>query len=606
MKTTCLGMFLCVVALNAQAPDGEAIYKKQCAMCHDNGAASRAPDRAALSQRTADSAMTSLTAGTMVAQGATLSDAEKRAVVEFVTGKKLGTAASGAALEGLCANPKAPMPDPAKMPMWNGWGSGIEQNHFADAKTAGLTAAQVPNLKLKWAFGMPGGTMAFAQPAVVAGRVFIGTDKGRFYSLDAATGCTYWMYNAGAGVRSAAYVTAIKSGPAKYGVFFGDLTGNVYGLNAQTGELLWKVKVDKHAYARITGGIVGYGDRIYAPVSSVEEVPGAQATYPCCTFRGAVVAMDTASGNILWKNYTIPDEPKPTKMNAKGVQLFAPAGAAVWAAPTLDLKAKAVYVGSGNAYTEPAVPTSDSVIAYDMETGKMLWASQAMPKDAFVIGCRAGNENCPVEVGPDFDFGTSPMLRNLPGGKRILVVGQKSGVLWGLDPDDKGKILWQYRAGKGGALGGIEWGAAVDETQAYAPISDRLLPEAGGLHAVKIATGERVWYTPPAKLNCTPTGGMARGNGCNAAQSAAIAAMPGVVFSGSVDGHMRAYSTKDGSVIWDYDAMHDFETVNKVPGSGGSFDSGGPSIVGGMLFTASGYGQWGGRPGNVLLAFAPQ
>jgi polyvinyl alcohol dehydrogenase (cytochrome) len=279
----------------------------------------------------------------------------------------------------------------------------------------------------------------------------------------------------------------------------------------------------------------------------------------------------------------------------------------VWSAPTLDLKAKAVYVGTGNAYTEPAAPTSDSVIAFDMETGKMLWSTQAFPKDAFVIGCRAGIENCPQEVGPDFDFGTSPALRNLPGGKRILVAGQKAGVLWGFDPDDKGKILWQYRAGKGGALGGIEWGVAADETQAYAPISDRQFPAAaGGLHAVKITTGERVWYTPPAKLNCTPQGGMGRGNGCNMAQSAAIAVIPGVVFSGSVDGHMRAYSTKDGSVIWDYDATHDFDTVNKVPGSGGSFDASGPSIVGGMFFTTSGYGQWGGRPGNVLLAFAPQ
>jgi polyvinyl alcohol dehydrogenase (cytochrome) len=317
--------------------------------------------------------------------------------------------------------------------------------------------------------------------------------------------------------------------------------------------------------------------------------------------------MDTATGKVLWKSYTVPEEPKPTKKNSGGVQLWAPAGAAVWSAPTLDLKAKAVYVGTGNSYTEPAVDTSDSVIAFDMETGKMLWASQVLPKDAFVIGCRAGNENCPTEVGPDFDFGNSPILRNLPGGKRILVIGQKSGVLWGLDPDNRGKVLWQYRAGKGGALGGIEWGSAADETQAYAPVSDRHLPaDAGGLHAVKLTTGERVWYTPPAKLNCTPSGGMGRGNGCNAAQSAAIAVMPGVVFSGSVDGHLRAYSTKDGSVIWDYDAMHDYETVNKVKASGGSFDAAGPAIIGGMVFTGSGYGTWGGRPGNVLLAFSPQ
>lgn len=600
-KTTLFLGALCLVALHAAAQaNGEDIYKTQCAVCHDH-ATQRAPDMAALKTRTPEIVVLTLTSGTMAVQGAALSDAEKRAVAEYVTGKKYGAAplATGAGA-GMCPNLGGPLPDPASKPMWNGWGPTVEGSHYQDAKNAGITADQVSKMKVKWVFGFPNGSSAFSQPSVVSGRVFVGSDKGNVYSLDAATGCTYWSFAASAGVRAAVSIGALKAGPAKYGAYFGDLQANVYSVNAATGELLWKVKVDDHPYARITGAPVWYGDRLYVPVSSVEEVPGARSPYPCCKFRGSLVALDAATGKQIWKSYTIPEENKETKKTAAGVQLWGPAGAAVWAAATLDLKLKAVYVGTGNAYTEPAAPTSDSVIAFDMETGKMLWSKQALPADAFVIGCQKGNENCPQEVGPDYDFGTAPVLRNLPGGKRVLVAGQKAGVGWGLDPDNKGEVLWQYRAGKGGALGGIEWGFTVDDQNAYFPISDRQIPaSAGGLHAVNLKTGERVWYAPPAKLECTG------GAGCNMAQSAAISAIPGVVFSGSVDCHFRAYSTKDGSVIFDFDAAKDFETVNQVKAKGGSFDAAGVAIAGGMVYTTSGYGQWGGKAGNVLLAFAP-
>ncbi len=589
---------LCVASLTAQ-PNGEQIYKTQCATCHDNGT-QRAPDPAALKQRTPEQVVLTLTSGTMAVQGAALNDAAKRAVAEYVTGKKFGAAPISDASGGMCANAGAPLPDPKSKPMWNGWGPTIEGSHFQDAKNAGLTAQQVSKMKLKWAFGFPNGTSAFAQPSVVSGRLFVGSDKGNVYSLDAATGCTHWKFAASAGVRTAISVGELKSGPAKYAAYFGDLQANVYAVDAATGRQLWKEKVDDHFLARITGAPVLYGERLYVPVSSVEEVAGARAPYECCKFRGSLVALDTATGKQIWKSFTIPEDNKPTKKTTAGGQLYGPAGAAVWAAATLDLKAKAVYVGTGNAYTDPAAPTSDSVIAFDMETGKMLWSKQAFPADAFVIGCNKSNENCPGEVGPDYDFGTAPVLRTLPGGKRVLVAGQKSGVGWGLDPDNKGAILWQYRAGKGGALGGIEWGFTVDDQNAYFPISDRTVPSsAGGLHAVNLKTGERVWYAPPAKLEC------AGGPGCNAAQSAAISAIPGVVFSGSVDGHFRAYSTKDGSVIFDFDAAKDFDTVNQVKAKGGSFDAAGVAIADGMVYTTSGYGQWGGKAGNVLLAFAP-
>jgi polyvinyl alcohol dehydrogenase (cytochrome) len=233
-----------------------------------------------------------------------------------------------------------------------------------------------------------------------------------------------------------------------------------------------------------------------------------------------------------------------------------------------------------------------------MDTGKMLWHSQVTPKDAFVMRCPS--ENCPQEPGPDYDFGNAPILRELPGGKRVIAIGQKSGVVWGLDPDAEGKVLWQTRVGKGSALGGLEWGSAADEQNVYAPLSDVLLQkEAGGIAAIRLASGEKIWFTPPAKLDCE------LGRGCNSAQSAPASVIPGVVFSGAVDGHLRAYSTKDGSILWDFNTKQEYKTVNGIPGKGGSIDAAGPAVAGGMLFSNSGYGIWMGVPGNVLLAFTP-
>lgn len=590
--------------LTIAPPDGEALYKQHCAACHENSKNERIPTRTAMKQLPPESILAALISGRMAAQGSALNEEEKRAVSEYLAGKKL--AAKGdpeLAGAGKCAS-NTPPSDFLKGAMWNGWGGDLGGNHYQSTKAAGITPEQIPTLALKWAFGFPNGTQAFCQPTVVAGRIFVGSDRGQVYSLDAQTGCTYWSFNAEGGVRSAVTIGKIKgSGKPRFGAFFGDVKSNVYGVDAATGELLWKVKVENHPVARVTGGTVLYDQVLYVPVSSVEEVPGAGNNYQCCTFRGSVVALDIATGKQLWKSYAIKDEPKPIKKNSAGVQLYGPAGAAIWSAPTLDLKRRAIYVATGNAYTSPADEASDAIVAFDMDKGTRLWVKQVTPKDAFLIGCPPGStrENCPTPVGPDYDFGSSPMLRELPGGKRVLVIGQKSGVLWGIDPDNKGELLWEFRAGKGGALGGIEWGTAADLVNAYAPVADVHLPpqEQGGIYAVNLATGKQVWYAPPAKLTCTP------GIGCAAGQSAAIAVIPGAVFSGAVDGHLRAYSTKDGSVIWDYNTSQNYQTVNNVKANGGSINAAGPVIVNGMLFTTSGYSLWRGKGGNVLLAFAP-
>jgi len=513
---------------------------------------------------------------------------------------------------GRCASSPARF-DLSRGAQWNGWGPGLTNTRFQSAQHAGLTAEQVPKLTLKWAFGFPNIGSAWAPPAIVDGRVFVGSQSGTVYSLDAKTGCTIWTIQVKGGVRSGITIgPRAGGGAASYAAYFGDLTANVYAVDAGSGELLWTRKVDEHSLARITGTPTLYQDRLYVPVASLEEGQGRNAKYECCTFRGSLVALNAQTGALVWKSYTIDQEAKPIGKNPAGVTRFGPSGAGIWSSPTIDAKRRVLYAATGNMYTEPQQPTSDAVLAFDLDTGKRVWSSQATAKDVFVVGCggtlgqttatapgaaATTGPNCPDELGPDFDFGGSPMLATLPDGRDLIVIGQKSGVGWAFDPDKRGAVVWQYTAGRGSALGGMEWGSAVDAERAYFPVSDILLPEPGGLHAVRLDTGQRVWYAAPPPPRC------GSGRGCNGALSAAITAIPGVVFAGSNDGAVRGYSTKDGSIIWEFDTNRDFETVNFVASKGGSINGPGPIVAGGMLYINSGYGSFGGRPGNVLLAF---
>lgn len=566
-------------ALAAAAQDPAALYKQQCAVCHTDPA-TRAPSFESMAARSTDAILAALTIGAMRVQGARLSGVERRAVAEYITGKKLAGDASGAATGRCATNP--PLSGGIA---WNGWSPSANNARFAPA---GLTAEQTPQLKLKWAFGFPDATMAWAQPSIAFGRVFVGSHNGTVFSLDAKTGCIYWTFSARGGVRTA---VAIDS----KAVYFGDTSSNVYALNAATGALLWTRRVETHPSSRVTGSPALHENRLFVPLSSYEEAQGANPDYECCTFRGSLVALDTTTGEVAWKTYVIPTEPAPRGKSAKGKTLYGPSGGAIWSAPTVDAKRGVVYAATGNNYTGPAQETTDAVIAFDIATGKMKWVRQATPDDAFIIGCRPGvtNPNCPEKTGPDFDFGNPPMLVD-----DVIFIGQKSGIGYAMDPNDKGRILWKYKAGQGSALGGMEWGSAADNANVYFPVSDILGPKPGGLHAVNMKTGERVWYAPPADPACgTP------GRGCNAALAAAISVIPGAVFAGSNDGAIRAHSTKDGAVIWEFNTNREFQTVNGVAAKGGSIQGPGPAIAGGMMYLNSGYGAFGGRPGNVLLAF---
>jgi polyvinyl alcohol dehydrogenase (cytochrome) len=594
----------------AQAPNGQDLYARNCAACHDGGT-DRAPSRDALLTMTPARVLAAMETGPMITMANNRSAVERRAIAEFVTGKSfsdpLVTAPSPQA---MCKAASAAF-DPAKGPSWSGWGRDISNTRFQDAAGAGITAATVARLKLKWAFGFPGDLQSYGHPTLAGGRVFVGSWGGKVYSLDAATGCIHWFYDAAAGVRAAVTLGRIQTpaGPRE-AAFFGDVAGNVYAVDAARGELLWQVKADTYPVARVNGSPVFHNGRIYVGVASGEEAAGSVPSYECCRFRGSMVALDAATGRQIWKTYTIAEEPKPTKKNAAGTQLWGPSGAGIWATPVIDPVRNALYITTGNNYSDPPSSMSDAFVAIDLDSGRVLWSKQMTASDAYVSACRMVDKtNCADSNGPDFDFGASPILTTLASGRRVLLAGQKSGMVHALDPDDNGAILWQTRVGRGGTMGGVQWGSAVDRDNIYVALSDiKRVPlaysqstdadpsQGGGMFALKLATGERVWYTAPPGCGARPR--------CSPAQSAAVSAIPGVAFSGSVDGHMRAYSTADGSVLWDVDTIREYTTVNGVPGRGGSIDGPGPVIGGGMLFMNSGYPTAGGTPGNVLLAFS--
>ena len=498
---------------------------------------------------------------------------------------------------------------------WNGWGRDIENTRYQPEPA--LRATDVPKLGLKWSFGFEGSAVA-GQPTVVDGRLFVLSAAGRVYSLDARTGCAYWTYDAAAGTHSAIFIGELGPShhalppperPAKHAVrfnsrsrskskaagthtrhqltnahlevfkapsaaFFGDDTGAIYALDAQKGTLLWKTQVETHPLARISGAPALFHDRLYVVVGSSEQSAAQSSTYACCSFRGSVAALDMLTGRVLWKTYMAPEEPKPS------------AGAAITAAPTIDAKRNLLYVGTGGALTSVAQKHTDAVLALDLTDGQVRWARQFARHEATGAA----------------DFASSPILRTLADGRQVVLAGQKSGIVYALDPDHGGELLWQTKALEGGVPRGIEWGPAADHRSLYVALSGLAAePEntSGAIEAIDMKNGVRRWYT------ASPTPACAWGpEACSHAGAQAVTVIPGVAFSGSMDGHLRAYSTIDGKIVWDTDTAKDYLTVNGVKASGGSLDQGGATIVNGVLYINSGYGQRSGQPGNVLLAFS--
>jgi polyvinyl alcohol dehydrogenase (cytochrome) len=613
---------------------GDFDFLQTCAVCH--GRVDRAADLTVLQNLSPEKIYETITTGSMKAQAANLTNEQKIKIAEFVSGRTLGVAESGDAsrMSNVCAS-NPPVRSEPSAPAWNGWSPDVLTNtRYQPSKAANMSPAAVARLQLKWAFAFPATYSTYGEPTIVDGHVFIGTDSGYIYSIDAATGCVHWSFQAQAGLRTPPMIAPIRPGSSRMAAFTGDIRGNVYSLDATTGELLWKVPVDPHPLSRIMAALKVYDGRVYVPVANREETTSAGYDYVCCTSRGLVAALDTATGKQIWKTYTISETPGPRK-NSKGVDFIGPSGASVWGTVALDPKRRAVYASTGNAFSEPDVGRSDAVIAMDMDTGKILWVQQVEygdvwhnancpggpppagfpPRSAGRIpamrsqagrgaeGGRGGGAGrgaqpaarpapppyyyCPDLKGPDWDFSAGVMLVNLPNGKSLVVAGQKSGVVWAFDPDQKGALAWKSDISRGEIL----FGAAADDEYGYFGMSG------GALTAVRLKDGLERWNT-----YIDPQPSMASHRGI----TAAVSLIPGVVFTCGLDGMLRAFSAFDGRSLWEYDTTQPVKTVNGVAGKGGSIGSAGVTIVDGMLYVTSGYiGFLNGQPGNLLLAFGP-
>ena len=603
----------------AQRPSGESVFNTRCKSCHEP-AVERAPTRAELAFRAPGDIVAALTTGVMAPMAKGMSRPEIDAVALFLApGQQLGTAGT----DQMCA---ANGPIKASAHDWPALGPDENSSRFQP--NPGIGAADVPKLKVKWAFSMPGG----GQPVVVGDWLFITNRGGKFYALDAKTGCVHWAIE-DASSRTTPMVIRSSISPSGWATFVGVGKRVVRAFDAQSGKEIWHSEsLENHMASNITGTPVISGDQIFVPLSSGEEVVAMQPNYSCCSFRGSLAALDLKTGQKQWQTFMISEPLLPTRKNANGVQMQGPAGAPVWASPTVDAKRGLVYVVTGDSYTDATTNGDDAIVALEMKTGKVRWRNQVTVNDNFIVGCSGPIKvaNCPAPTGPDFDFGATPIMFK-HGSKQVLVAGQKSGIVYGVDPDS-GRTLWKTTVGAGSPLGGVEWGIGADSKYVFIPNSDigeifneiavaagapspapeNSIPGKPGLSALDPFTGKVVWNTPAPVAPCHYAGDRSKDytkGACVRAQSAAPAVMPGIVFSGTLDGWFRAYDAASGKIVWEFSTTaQTYNTANGNPAQpGGGIDGMGPTIAGGMVYTMSGFNgaaRTGSNGINVLLAFS--
>lgn len=617
MRYGLIALCLIVAACDQEAADtapvvavanpGEGLYQDNCGSCH-NGGVYKAPHRMFLGMMAPDAILASMEGGIMAEQANALSTPQKRAVAEHIAGRSLD-ATIVAQPPPVCEDKSLDLSQP---PRQKGWGVDYRNSRFQPAATGGLSAADVPDLELKWAFAYPNAIQARSQPTVAGGTLFVGSQNGTIYALDAKSGCVRWTYRASAEVRTAISISYWAEGEqdTRPIVYFGDILARAYAIDAQTGEEKWITKVDDHPNATITGAPVVVDDRLYVPVSSLEVVNAVDPAYECCTFRGSLVALDTADGSTVWKTYVIDRPASEAGVTTAGTRILAPSGAPIWNSPTVDLERRRLYAGTGENYSSPAGDTSDAIIAFDMDSGEIIWVNQATEGDAWNVAClsqyTSDPANCPAEDGPDFDFAASSILIEIEGGQDLLLAGQKSGDAMAIDPDT-GETVWREHVGRGGVQGGVHFGMAAEGSIVYIPINDMAYPEdvtrykfttpaRPGMFALNAETGEILWENLADDI-CDGL------QFCNPGISSAVTAIPGAVIAGHLDGRLRIYGSHDGDVLWEYDTRQAVETVSGESAHGGSMSGGGPTVADGMLYVNSGYGIYFHMPGNVLLAF---
>jgi polyvinyl alcohol dehydrogenase (cytochrome) len=577
---------------------GAEIYRTSCAGCHDQGNG-RTPHYRLLHDMTPRAIHAALVDGAMQAQGAALSAEQKVAVAEFIT------------LRRMAANLDAPEPkmceganarfDRTAGPAFSNWGLSEGAAHFIPADIAGIGKQNLSTLKLKWAYAFPDSQRMRSQPALAGGAIILGNHTGEVHALDRETGCVRWVFKADAEVRTGIVASDwdADDADAQPLVWFGDLRGNVYAVKLFTGKLAWRVRANDHPASVITGTPSLHEGTLYVPVSSLEEAAAAAPGYICCTFRGSMLALDARTGEEKWRTWLV-GEPGPQGEDGTA---YGPSGVAVWNSPAIDARRGQLTVATGDNYSEPASDLSDAIVALDLETGAIRWHFQALEGDIWNVDCIANVAgNCPDDAGPDFDFGAGTVLATGKDGRELVLAGQKSGIVYAVDPDT-GEKVWQTRAGRGGIGGGIVFGLAATGGTLFVPMFDMPdgkaseYPHSPGIHAIDIATGKFVWRSV-LDNRCKGI------RGCAPGYAGSASVTPDLLMIGGDDGHMRIYDTANGDVLWDLDTKREFETVNGVPGRGGAISGGAAPIAhDGQLIFVSGYGFASRLGGNVLLVY---
>ena len=569
------------------------IFNNNCVSCHSGGVP-RAPHLTTFQVMSADYILSTLN-GVMSAQAEGLSSEEKIGISEYITGGKVSTSLPE---PNFCKSNNEPIVL-VEENSYKEWGYDKENSRYTKSN---LNSQNAKKLKLKWVFAYPAASRARSQPSISGNTIFVGGQNLYLYALDRQTGCVRWRTKVDGEIRSAPAIYFSEKGNF---LFAGDYEGNVYKINPYNGEKIWVKSLRYHPRVILTGSLRVDNDIIYVPLSSREWADGADPEYQCCSFRGGIMALDVADGNELWTSYSIPLPPKGTgKFNNMGIEILAPSGVPVWNSPTFDTAKNLIYYGTGEAYSSPAAETSDSVIAINKLNGDIEWVYQAESGDAWNMGCFVeADANCPEQDGPDWDFGASVVLANIDG-KSVLFAGRKSGHVYGLDPDNKGKPLWIKRIGKGGFAGGVHWGMATDNKSIFAAVADTNFinkfpgPATPGIYSLDGISGEINWrFTPIDRCpeNTKPA--------CDIGISAALTATNDLVIGGGFDGWLYVLNKNTGELIWEFNTAIDFSSFTNVPSNGGSIESDGPVIIDNNIFINSGY-QYGGRlGGNVLLNF---
>lgn len=592
----CTALFIISFGALANVESGKAIYDKQCALCHE-GNLPEAPRRAGLKKYSAERVVEALSTGVMSTQGIQLSKQDMENVALFLTGKAVSKA-------------KTHQVDYCEADLqlghqsvenWNGWG-GNKQNSRYVTNVGNLNKTHANKLTLEWVYAFPDTTRMRSQPIIIGSTIFMGSQEGKVYAIDADSGCTHWTFSAEAEVRGGIYAEFDKNGVLD-NLLFGDFKANAYSIDAKNGQVNWKTQISNHPLASITGSVTAHNNLVYVPLSSSEVISAARENYACCSFRGAVVAVNIKTGEKVWEQFTT-EPPKPTYENAQGIMQQGPSGAPIWSRPTVDHKRNLLYVTTGQNYSTPATHTSDAVIAMSLLTGELVWVAQLTKNDAWNGGCVRQNSNCPKENGPDFDSGTGAILVETEQ-RGIVLAGQKSGNVFALDADNGGEVLWKRRVGSGGTMGGVHWGMSASDSMVFAGVSD--LPTNNpyiegaphpGVAAIDIISGELVWQRV-LDNTCDKDDKFA----CYPGISAAVTATKDLVFAGGLDGKLHIFDSQNGTQLWTFDTRKSFKSLNKVSANGGSIEADGALVHDGDLFITSGYDKWGEIPGNVLLKF---